>query len=262
MPTAADVVEILNYLNHLCRAWGLPSLQDTALVVFVTGFVVMKLTQVTRRHFTWTKEHMFPTFQWLYGKGGWGAVALGFPGGLVADSLTLVPGVLRGIRKRPRKKVKDVDWALEQIFDALEGNKNLSEENLKKVNRRINDVQEEVEEMTYDVATLANRVNDLTKAQSETEQSPSLSDKKKTVVDKLTYNNGQPCVIRHVYHNANGDEVIHGQFTCFHENGGVESTGEYREGEREGTWHFYRCDGKCYRKVYYEKGRVIKTEDL
>ncbi len=58
------------------------------------------------------------------------------------------------------------------------------------------------------------------------------------------------------------DGLRDGQVKTFFDSGQVMMDGQYSQGDPSGTWFYYNEKGEMLKKEYYEKGKLIKTEEI
>ena len=51
-----------------------------------------------------------------------------------------------------------------------------------------------------------------------------------------------------------GEQIMHGPFRSYHDDGALAESGSYLRGARDGTWHKYDSDGKLIGEVLYKNG--------
>ncbi len=74
----------------------------------------------------------------------------------------------------------------------------------------------------------------------------------------LTYKNDG---FKYLEENYKNDQ-LHGEFTMWYRSGSVNYQGEYFEGKPHGEWKFFKADGSATKRVVYDKGNQISSEDL
>jgi antitoxin component YwqK of YwqJK toxin-antitoxin module len=61
---------------------------------------------------------------------------------------------------------------------------------------------------------------------------------------------------------AYNNDLKDGPLLTYHMSGRIWLTGQYISGDADGTWTYYTDDGKVEKKEYYQKGRLLNTEEF
>lgn len=96
-----------------------------------------------------------------------------------------------------------------------------------------------------------------------------------------TFPNGKPEVV--IHYQGKGDSAIKVKEEVYHANGKLDYVGRFKDGKEHGVWNYYyedgtpkftehwengleeglqvdfAPDGKVYRELYYEKGKLVRT---
>jgi len=75
--------------------------------------------------------------------------------------------------------------------------------------------------------------------------------------DPLAINSKSEVPLKHQGAFKNG--ILNGNYVVWHANGLLRSIGAYREGQKYGTWTFYRDNGTLEKEVEFKLDRIIKT---